>query len=93
MEPYLLFQALPLMQLDGKIGVALLVQHRNSVPPAEVVSQLQRAGTDSKYRQLLHLYLHELFEKDPNAGKDFHGLQVLYQDLLENKWEGLGSYI
>lgn len=69
-------KALPLMQLDGKKGVVLLVQHRNNIPPAEVVSQLQKAGTDNRYRHLLHLYLHELFERDPNAGKDFHGLQV-----------------
>eukprot|EP00250_Pteridium_aquilinum_P016332 c23054_g2_i1 orf=454-3357(-) len=74
-------KALPLMQTDGKKAVALLVEHRNNVPPSEVVSQLQRAGADNKFRHLLHLYLHELFEKDPNAGKDFHGLQVeLYAD-------------
>ncbi|MCO5579749.1 hypothetical protein L7F22_033609 [Adiantum nelumboides] len=69
-------KVLPLMQIDGERAVALLVQHLSSIPPAEVVSQLQRAGTDSKFRHLMHLYLHELFEKDPNAGKDFHGLQV-----------------
>lgn len=69
-------KALSLMQLDGKKGVALLVQHRYAVPPYEVVSQLQKAGTDEKYRYLLHLYLHELFEKDPTSGKDFHDLQV-----------------
>ncbi|MCO5553723.1 hypothetical protein L7F22_007249 [Adiantum nelumboides] len=69
-------KVLPLMQLDGERAVALLVQHLSGIPPAEVVSQLQRAGTDSKFRHLMHLYLHELFEKDPNAGKDFHGLQV-----------------
>ncbi|KAI5078208.1 hypothetical protein GOP47_0005879 [Adiantum capillus-veneris] len=74
-------KVLPLMQLDGKRAVTLLVQHLSGIPPVEVVSQLQRAGADNKYRHLLHLYLHELFEKDPNAGKDFHGLQVeLYAD-------------
>lgn len=69
-------KALALMRLDGKKGVALLVQHRNDVPPSEVLSQLQKAGTVDNSRHLLHLYLHELFEKDPNAGKDFHDLQV-----------------
>ncbi|KAH7276323.1 hypothetical protein KP509_39G002800 [Ceratopteris richardii] len=74
-------KVLPLLQLDAKRGVALLVQHLSTIPPVEVVSQLQRSRADGKYRHLLHLYLHELFEKDPNAGKDFHGLQVeLYAD-------------
>jgi hypothetical protein len=39
-------------------------------------------------RQLLHEYLHQLFVKDPQIGKDFHELQVLlyaeydYKQLL-----------
>jgi hypothetical protein len=64
------------MLLDATRGISLLVQRRENIPPSEVVSQLQKAGADKKYRHLLHRYLHELFEKDPQAGKDFHGLQV-----------------
>jgi hypothetical protein len=46
-----------------------------------VVSQLQTGETDENLRKYLHLYLHGLFEKDPNAGKEYHGLQVeLYAD-------------
>eukprot|EP00249_Psilotum_nudum_P017659 c26429_g1_i1 orf=295-3261(+) len=67
---------LPLLKLDGKRAVSILVQHRSEVCSSEVVSQLQKAGTEEMYRHLLHLYLHELFEKDPNAGRDFHGLQI-----------------
>ena len=64
------------MLLDGTKGVSLLVQRRDNIPPGDVVSQLRKAGTDKKYRHLLHRYLHELFEKDPSAGKEYHGFQV-----------------
>jgi thiosulfate reductase cytochrome b subunit len=66
------------MTLDPKRAVALLVQQREFIKPSEVVSQLQKAENNSTYRYLLHEYLHALFEKDPHAGKDFHGLQVIY---------------
>jgi hypothetical protein len=51
-----------------------LIQQRSKITAAEVVSQLRKAGNDQQY--LLHSYLHALFEKDPNAGKEFHDLQV-----------------
>eukprot|EP01018_Ginkgo_biloba_P020522 Gb_33564 [translate_table: standard] len=69
-------KAVALMRLDSKRAVALLVQHRSLIPPSEVVTQLLKAGDDSTYRYFLHLYLHALFETDPNVGKDFHGIQV-----------------
>jgi hypothetical protein len=71
-------KALPLMTLDPKRAVALLVQQREFIKPSEVVSQLRKAENNSTYRYLLHEYLHALFENDPHAGKDFHGLQVIY---------------
>lgn len=69
-------KALALMTLDPKRAVALLVQQREFIKPSEVVSQLRKAENNSTYRYLLHEYLHALFETDPHAGKDFHGLQV-----------------
>ncbi|BBN13096.1 vacuolar protein sorting-associated protein 41 [Marchantia polymorpha subsp. ruderalis] len=69
-----------LMKLNAKRTVALLVQQSDTISASEVVGQLKKAGPDQ--RQLLHSYLHALFEKDPNAGKDFHNMQVeLYADF------------
>lgn len=65
------------MSLDGKRAVQLLVNQSDRIQASEVVSQLQKEGADDKLRKYLHLYLHDLFEKDPTAGKDYHGLQVL----------------
>jgi hypothetical protein len=64
------------MRLDGKRAVQLLVNQSNRIEPSEVVSQLQTGEADENLRKYLHLYLHGLFEKDPSAGKDYHGLQV-----------------
>ncbi|XP_073011981.1 vacuolar protein sorting-associated protein 41 homolog [Typha latifolia] len=70
-----------LMILDSKRTVVLLIQHRDIIPPAEVVGQLLRASKKCDNRYFLHLYLHSLFEVDINAGKEFHDLQVeLYAD-------------
>ncbi|CAM6008740.1 unnamed protein product [Sphagnum balticum] len=74
-------KVVPLMRLDGKQAVQLLVNQSNRIEAFEVVSQLQTGETDENLRKYLHLYLHGLFEKDPNAGKEYHGLQVeLYAD-------------
>lgn len=67
-------QVVPLMRLDAKRTVALLVQQRNKITAAEVVSQLRKSGKDQRF--LLHSYLHALSETDPNYGKEFHDLQV-----------------
>jgi hypothetical protein len=67
------------MRLDGKQAVQLLVNQSNRIEAFEVVSQLQTGETDENLRKYLHLYLHGLFEKDPNAGKEYHGLQVYLQ--------------
>lgn len=67
------------MKLNAKRTVALLVQQSDTISASEVVGQLKKAGPDQ--RQLLHSYLHALFEKDPNAGKDFHNMQVLLLSL------------
>jgi hypothetical protein len=69
-------KVVPLMRLDGKRAVQLLVNQSNRIEPSEVVSQLQTGEADENLRKYLHLYLHGLFEKDPSAGKDYHGLQV-----------------
>ncbi|CAK9872351.1 unnamed protein product [Sphagnum jensenii] len=74
-------KVVPLMRLDGKQAVQLLVNQSNRIEAFEVVSQLQTGEPDENLRKYLHLYLHGLFEKDPNAGKEYHGLQVeLYAD-------------
>ncbi|CAN6471406.1 unnamed protein product [Victoria cruziana] len=65
-----------LMELDAKRSVSLFIQRRATVSPFEVVSQLMEAKSNADYRYFIHLYLHSLFEVDPNAGRDFHDLQV-----------------
>lgn len=72
-----ILQVVPLMTLNGKRTVQMLINQSDSIEPSEVVSQLQKEDTDGKLREYLHLYLHMLFEKDPTAGKEYHGLQVL----------------
>ncbi|GJN26057.1 hypothetical protein PR202_gb13955 [Eleusine coracana subsp. coracana] len=65
-----------LMILDSKRTVYLLIQHRDIIPPYEVVEQLLHTSKNCDKRYLLHLYLHGLFEIDIHAGKDFHDMQV-----------------
>ncbi|KAJ7513739.1 hypothetical protein O6H91_23G012400 [Diphasiastrum complanatum] len=65
-----------LLKIDEKKAVSLLVQHRGNISVAEVVAQLQKAAQDNPHKRFLHSYLHALFEKDPNAGEEFQGLQV-----------------
>ncbi|KAL5213790.1 hypothetical protein ABZP36_002942 [Zizania latifolia] len=70
-----------LMTLDSKRTVNLLIQHRDAIPPNDVVGQLLHTSKSCDKKHLLHLYLHALFETDMNAGKDFHDMQVeLYAD-------------
>ncbi|KAK8456416.1 hypothetical protein SEVIR_3G019800v4 [Setaria viridis] len=70
-----------LMILDSKRTVHLLIQHRDIIPPYEVVEQLLHTNKKCDKRHFLHLYLHALFEIDIHAGKDFHDMQVeLYAD-------------
>ncbi|KAJ8485600.1 hypothetical protein OPV22_018085 [Ensete ventricosum] len=65
-----------LMILDSKRAVHVLILHRDFIPPSEVVGQLLGASKKCDEKSLLHLYLHSLFEIDPQAGKEFHDLQV-----------------
>ncbi|XP_031486112.1 vacuolar protein sorting-associated protein 41 homolog [Nymphaea colorata] len=65
-----------LMELDAKRSVTLFIQRRATISPFEVMSQLMDSKNKADYRYFIHLYLHSLFEVDPNAGKDFHDLQV-----------------
>ncbi|GMH11106.1 hypothetical protein Nepgr_012947 [Nepenthes gracilis] len=65
-----------LMTLDLKRAVSLYIQHRDLITPADVVSQLLEAGDQCDSRYFLFLYLHSLFEVNPDAGKDFHDMQV-----------------
>ncbi|KAJ1273442.1 hypothetical protein BS78_06G280800 [Paspalum vaginatum] len=70
-----------LMMLDSKRTVHLLIQHRDTIPPYEVVEQLLHTSKNCDRKYLLHLYLHALFEMDIHAGRDFHDMQVeLYAD-------------
>lgn len=64
------------MMIDCKRAVPLLTQHRDSIIPSEVVSQLLAAGNKCNWRYYLHLYLHSLFEANQHAGRDFHDMQV-----------------
>ncbi|KAH9618528.1 hypothetical protein KSS87_018147 [Heliosperma pusillum] len=70
-----------LMMLDSKRATSILIQQRDLITPADVVSQLLKAGDKCDFRYFLYLYLHALFEASPHAGRDFHDMQVeLYAD-------------
>ncbi|EPS74380.1 hypothetical protein M569_00372, partial [Genlisea aurea] len=70
-----------LMIMDCKRAVALFIQYRDLVNPSDVVSQLLAAKSKCDHRYFLHLYLHSLFESNPDAGRDYHDMQVeLYAD-------------
>ncbi|XP_074573992.1 vacuolar protein sorting-associated protein 41 homolog [Curcuma longa] len=73
---YIHDKVVELMLLDSKRAVNLLIQHRDLIPPTEIVEQLLGTSRKCDKRYLVHLYLHALFEIDPQAGKDFHDLQV-----------------
>jgi hypothetical protein len=70
------------MILDSKRTVHLLIQHRDIIPPYEVVEQLLHTNKKCDKRHFLHLYLHSLFEIDIHAGKDFHDMQVFSYSIL-----------
>ena len=63
-----------LINIDLKRAVVLLVRQRKFIPRSDVVSQLLKFGNDKKHKLYLHEYLHALFEIDPNAREEFHGL-------------------
>ncbi|XP_050378991.1 vacuolar protein sorting-associated protein 41 homolog isoform X2 [Argentina anserina] len=74
-------KVVPLMILDCKQAVPLLIQNKDLITPSEVVSQLLNANDKCDSRYYLYLYLHSLFEANPHAGRDFHDMQVeLYAD-------------
>jgi len=63
------------MNYDQDKAVQLLVNNTNRIAIELVVQQLQK---DPK---LLHVYLHQLFVRDPHAGQNFHEQQIkLYAD-------------
>ena len=64
------------MILDSKRAIHLLIQHRDTIPPFEVVEQLLHTSKSCDKKYLLHQYLHALFETDIHAGKDYHDMQV-----------------
>ncbi|KAG6474150.1 hypothetical protein ZIOFF_068074 [Zingiber officinale] len=74
-----------LMLLDSKRAMNLLIQHRDLILPTEIVEQLLETSRKCDQRYLVHLYLHALFEIDPQAGKDFHDLQVALYAEYEPK--------
>lgn len=65
-----------LMLIDCKHAASLFIQHRDLIPPPEVVSQLMAARDKCDSRYFVHLYLHSLFEANPHAGRDYHDMQV-----------------
>ncbi|KAE8691820.1 Vacuolar protein sorting-associated protein 41-like protein [Hibiscus syriacus] len=69
-------KVVPLMIVDCKQAVNLLLQNRDLITPSEVVSQLLNTRKKCDTRYFLHLYLHSLFEVNPHAGKEFHDMQV-----------------
>ena len=77
-----LWQVVPLMMLDCKQAVPLLVQNKDLITPSEVVKQLLNASDKCDSRYYLHLYLHSLFEVNPHAGKFFHDMQVFWKARL-----------
>ncbi|XP_024534538.1 vacuolar protein sorting-associated protein 41 homolog [Selaginella moellendorffii] len=71
-----------LMKLDSKRAIDLLVQQRDRISASEVVSSLENLPQEQSRRRLLHDYLHTLFERDTNAGRKYHDLQVeLYAEF------------
>ena len=84
-----------LVQLDSQTAISLLVDHSDKITPAMVVSQLREAASKAaqlqgglgergtlKWRMWLYQYLHQLFEVNPNAGSEFHPLQIeLYAEF------------
>jgi hypothetical protein len=77
-----MLQVVHLMRLNGKRAVQMLINQSDSIDATEVVSQLQKEDQDGELRKYLHLYLHSLFEKDPTAAKEYHGLQVFAISLV-----------
>jgi hypothetical protein len=64
------------MDFNTAAAVKLLIENTEKIPVDKVVSQLQQ------HPHLLHIYLDELFRKDPHLGKDYHGQQVrLYAEF------------
>ncbi|XP_031573890.1 vacuolar protein sorting-associated protein 41 homolog [Actinia tenebrosa] len=65
-----------LMDFAPSIATKMFIDNLDKVPVDEVVSQLK------KRPQLLHKYLDSLLQKDPEAGMDYHELQVgLYAEF------------
>ncbi|XP_020616436.1 vacuolar protein sorting-associated protein 41 homolog [Orbicella faveolata] len=65
-----------LMEFDKEKAVKMLIDNIDKVPVEEVVRQL------NKRSELLHVYLDTLFVKDPQAGMDYHELQIpLYAEF------------
>ncbi|RMX42402.1 hypothetical protein pdam_00004865, partial [Pocillopora damicornis] len=69
-----------LMEFDKEKAVKMLIDNTDKVPVEEVVRQLNRRS------ELLHVYLDSLFVKDPQAGMDYHELQIpLYAEFERSK--------
>lgn len=69
------------MMVDSKHATSLLIQNRDLITPSEVVAQLLAAKSNSDSRYFLYLYLHLLFVANPDAGRDFHDMQVQIKRL------------
>ena len=59
-----------LMEIDEKRAVKLLIGNLQIISVEHIVRQLLN------HRKQLHLFLYALFQKDPQAGQDFHEMQV-----------------
>lgn len=93
------FQVVQLMMIDCKHASSLFIQHRDIIPPPEVVSKLIAAKDKCDSRYFLHHYLHSLFEANPDVGRDYHDMQVCYDLIRESSNKmiapescGLGIY-
>ncbi|KAL9968325.1 hypothetical protein ACROYT_G026686 [Oculina patagonica] len=65
-----------LMEFDKEKAVKMLIDNVDKIPVEEVVRQL------NKRSELLHVYLDTLFVRDPQAGMDYHELQIpLYAEF------------
>jgi len=71
------------MAIDEERTLALLVEYADAVPVHDVVGAIQAAEAKADlpkaaqyWRKQLHSYLHSLFLQEPDAGAQYHSLQV-----------------
>lgn len=69
-----------LMAIDNEKATVMFIDNVSKIPVEGVVKRLK------KDKKLLHQYLHKLFLKDPQAGQDFHDMQIeLYAEYEKER--------